>query len=222
MDLDDAMAELGLDDHASPEEIRRAYLRLVKVRWPERDPDGFRKLRAASELLVRSLVEKRAEEWAAAHSRLTDRDPIAPTLGRALEELASGAPTAQGEHAAQYRRAVWLLCQELGSPLATRVVVDAGSRQLHRLLDAELRRASVDALQTRMLTGGAPPFPLPPSNLIPIVSTIKPEAGAVIARQLATVVGDDLDEDVAFAWQELRGWFDAAHALGAGIVAFYS
>jgi hypothetical protein len=47
--LADALVELGVAATATPEEIRRAYLRLLKTRKPETDPDGFRRLREAYE-----------------------------------------------------------------------------------------------------------------------------------------------------------------------------
>jgi hypothetical protein len=48
--LDEALAELGLELGASSDEARRAYLRLLKTRKPEVDPQGFMRLREAYEL----------------------------------------------------------------------------------------------------------------------------------------------------------------------------
>ena len=48
----DAFHELGLEDGATPDAVRRAYLRGIKIRKPESDPEGFRRLRAAYELLT--------------------------------------------------------------------------------------------------------------------------------------------------------------------------
>lgn len=56
--LEDALAELGIAPGATKAEIRKAYLRLVKTRPPETDPEGFQRLRAAYD----ALNDARAEE----------------------------------------------------------------------------------------------------------------------------------------------------------------
>ena len=60
MTFDEAFQEIGVVPGSSQEEIRRAYLRLVKARKPEVDPEGFRRLREAYELL-RQLPEASPE-----------------------------------------------------------------------------------------------------------------------------------------------------------------
>lgn len=60
MTYDEALREIGVAPGSSQEEIRRAYLRLVKTRKPETDPEGFRLLREAFELL-RHLPEASPE-----------------------------------------------------------------------------------------------------------------------------------------------------------------
>ncbi len=51
MTLDEAFTELGVDPYAGSDGARRAYLRLLKTRKPETDPEGFMRLRAAYELV---------------------------------------------------------------------------------------------------------------------------------------------------------------------------
>jgi tetratricopeptide (TPR) repeat protein len=57
MTLDEALGELGVERGASPDEVRRAYLRLVKTRKPEEDPVGFRRLREAFERALRPAAD---------------------------------------------------------------------------------------------------------------------------------------------------------------------
>lgn len=51
MRFEDALSELGIGVGASAEEARRAYLRRLKRHKPETDPEGFRRLREAYELV---------------------------------------------------------------------------------------------------------------------------------------------------------------------------
>lgn len=48
---------LGVEEGASADELRRAYLRRIKQHTPERDPEGFRRLREAYELSSGLLKE---------------------------------------------------------------------------------------------------------------------------------------------------------------------
>lgn len=48
---DEALSELGLEQVVEPDVVRRAYLRTIKTRKPETDPEGFRRARDAYELL---------------------------------------------------------------------------------------------------------------------------------------------------------------------------
>ncbi|MCA9699641.1 MAG: J domain-containing protein [Myxococcales bacterium] len=51
MDRDEALSLLGVDAGADPRTVKRAYLRRLKKTKPERDPEGFKRLREAYELL---------------------------------------------------------------------------------------------------------------------------------------------------------------------------
>ncbi len=51
MDSKQALAELGLEAPTSADAIRRAYLRSVRKHPPERDPEGFQRVRQAYDLL---------------------------------------------------------------------------------------------------------------------------------------------------------------------------
>lgn len=56
MTLEEALVILDIDGSADPQIARRAYLRLLKKHKPERDPEGFKKLRAAYELANQQLA----------------------------------------------------------------------------------------------------------------------------------------------------------------------
>jgi len=54
--LDEALRELGVGVDATSDQARRAYLRLLKTRKPEVDPQGFKRLREAYELAKEDLT----------------------------------------------------------------------------------------------------------------------------------------------------------------------
>ncbi|HTQ02446.1 MAG TPA: J domain-containing protein [Polyangiaceae bacterium] len=85
MDPRGALTVLGLTRPTSADAVRRAYLKGVRVRSPERDPDGFRELRAAYELL-----EGAPPAWLAAHGP----GPAAPSPPHAPDAPAVALPEA--------------------------------------------------------------------------------------------------------------------------------
>ena len=56
---DDPYGVLGLDRGATADDVRRAYLRLIRVHTPESDPEQFKRVRSAYETLRSPL--RRAE-----------------------------------------------------------------------------------------------------------------------------------------------------------------
>jgi hypothetical protein len=76
----DALEILGLAEHGSADTIRRAYLRKLRAHKPERDPEGFRRVREAFELLSGGVF--RVSEPA-----------IAPEEPRAPTETTPAAPS---------------------------------------------------------------------------------------------------------------------------------
>lgn len=101
MTLDEALDELGVGADAGPEEARRAYLRLLKKRKPEVDPEGFMRLREAYE-----LVKNRADFMASwrvvvTHPRETAeaKAPLVEAPPEPVEERESPAPADEASHA---------------------------------------------------------------------------------------------------------------------------
>ncbi len=90
----DPYAALGLTGTATPEEVRAAYLQLVREYPPDRDPQRFREIHAAYQALSNPLVRAEAL-WNACHERpdlqeaLARADTARPRL-RPLQLLALG------------------------------------------------------------------------------------------------------------------------------------
>jgi len=82
VDLEEARHELGLSADATPDVVRRSYLRLLKTRKPEVDPEGFQRLRGAYELLrlAAAIGEQAVPEPSppAPESPALDPEPLAP------------------------------------------------------------------------------------------------------------------------------------------------
>jgi hypothetical protein len=83
--LTEALAELGLQPGADAETVRRTYLRLIKTRKPESDPEGFRRAREAFE------IARGAGEIAFFAAESERRHPPAAPDG------GSAAPTSDGD-----------------------------------------------------------------------------------------------------------------------------
>jgi curved DNA-binding protein CbpA len=81
-DEDDPFTVLGLDSHATAEDVRQAYFRLVRVYTPEAHPEEFKLVRAAYEV-VRSPL-RRAELALAAFDETT-RDVDLDLVARVSE-----------------------------------------------------------------------------------------------------------------------------------------
>jgi hypothetical protein len=73
---DDARSLLEVDALATREEIRRAYLRKTKICKPERDPEGFRRLREAYEAALAALEGRAPIAKPPSPVRPTPREPV--------------------------------------------------------------------------------------------------------------------------------------------------
>lgn len=83
MTLEEARRELGIGADADAADAKRAYLRLLKLRKPDVDPQGFQRLRAAYERVAAGGQDERAAEPPAASADLVD---AALARARAIEE----------------------------------------------------------------------------------------------------------------------------------------
>lgn len=96
MSLDEALALLGVETSATPEEVRRAYLRKIRHRKPEVDPEGFQRLREAYEL-VRAVGEIPAR-FAVILTRPRAESAAETSSGPAVNETdSSAAPEFAGD-----------------------------------------------------------------------------------------------------------------------------
>jgi hypothetical protein len=80
MTFDEALRELGLTTTVDASSARRAYLKLIKTRKPESDPEGFQRAREAWERIA-SQLEQGARSVSLAVAPLT---PAAPAAGGSL------------------------------------------------------------------------------------------------------------------------------------------
>ncbi|MES2642753.1 MAG: hypothetical protein V4850_24935 [Myxococcota bacterium] len=90
----DALAELGLARDADGSAVRAAYLRLLRERRPETDPDGFMRLRAAYEAVRHRPVRPAAAPLPIAPAAPPEIGLAAPTAAPPEIERAAPAATA--------------------------------------------------------------------------------------------------------------------------------
>jgi curved DNA-binding protein CbpA len=84
---DDPYRILGVARTATEVEIKHAYFALVRQHPPERDPAGFKRIRAAYEKLRNPADRAQTDLF-----QIEDHIPAPPAVGR--RELAQPAPTA--------------------------------------------------------------------------------------------------------------------------------
>jgi len=82
------MEVLGLEGPAAPAELKRAYHRRLRVTKPDEDPEGFKRLRAAYELLQRAGEAPEAASGAEGASEGAGRQVELHVLGAPLDGMA--------------------------------------------------------------------------------------------------------------------------------------
>lgn len=116
MGFDEAVALLGLTPPFTAKDVRRAYLRLLKVHKPESDPEGFMRLRQAYELFegVERVGPPQAQpepgdvaaEPLADESSARDEPDTAATVPEVTAELEPPAPEVDEAALPPWERAV--------------------------------------------------------------------------------------------------------------------
>lgn len=101
LSVTEAFAELGIDGSATPDAARRAYLRRLKGKSPERDPAGFMRLRAAYELVCAELGEVFDSEDEA-NDDLADPSPSPQAAPPAEREPVAARTEVENEQALQH------------------------------------------------------------------------------------------------------------------------
>ncbi|RKH51674.1 hypothetical protein D7Y23_09140 [Corallococcus sp. AB050B] len=136
MDFDEALRELGVDADPGDDTVRRTYLRKLKTRKPETDPEGFARLRAAYEtVLARREGREGPRTQAAPWTQATQQHP---------QPGAASATVAPIQDAlTRFRAEFWALPPDA----PPEVLVDVARRAVEAVQDAaEPRRWLVAAL----------------------------------------------------------------------------
>ncbi|MCE9666815.1 J domain-containing protein [Myxococcus stipitatus] len=103
MTLEEARSELGVGPDAPPDLVRRGYLRLLKTRKPEVDPEGFARLRAAYEVLKAAQDGVEPPRTQAAPAPPPDEPPAAPPAGPPPEATDPSDSTARSARTHEQR-----------------------------------------------------------------------------------------------------------------------
>jgi len=135
--FEEALGELGITAAADAQTARRAYLKLIKVRKPETDPEGFQRARRAYERITAQL--DRGEPQPVSTSVLAAPAGTEPTtIDGFRAELAAMPPGASVETPiAIARRAIAALPDE----------EEPVHWLLHALVDADRRDEAISALR---------------------------------------------------------------------------
>jgi hypothetical protein len=124
MDFEAALQALGINASVDARAARRAYMRAVKAHPPERDPDGFRRVREAYECVSQELSWRQASTAepepdageafpVMASSSTESRRAVAPVAGLSVPQETPAAPHAAPDVDAYSAEARWALVEDL-------------------------------------------------------------------------------------------------------------
>jgi hypothetical protein len=181
--LEDAFAELGIDRDAGSDGARRAYLRLLKTRKPETDPEGFMRLRAAYELVKEHLP--RFEAFRAREPAASAPPVVVATVEAAPAAIAPMPTTVEELRALlEGRPAV-----DEAAPAVVEPATDPGNVvEMERLLARSAHERAAD--QALLILAAAthrlgPPDP-PVHSLLRLMLTLHSVGQASKAREVAS------------------------------------
>lgn len=182
--LEEALKELGLERIDRAEEVRAAYLRLLKQRKPEQNPEGFKRLREAYEFAVGWF--ERPETWTLLERELGQPRPSAEPGPR------SAGPETALDFASILER-FWVRLSAYETATLSRAQSPVQVLYLvHRLIDqakAEIALAILDTLLDQLSPAEAERLPV-----------------LLFARHLLRLHGAGLGEGAASLTRKLEAW----------------
>lgn len=185
MTLEEALKELGLERIDRADEVRAAYLRLLKQRKPEQNPEGFRRLREAYEFAVGWF--ERPDGWTLLERELGQARPS----GEPEPELAGGAglefDAVLERHRLRLSAYETATLSRAQSPVQVLYLV-------HRLIDQAKGQVALEVLESLLAQ-------LPPSEAsrLPVL---------LLARHILRLHGLGLAEGAGRLTQQLAAWLD--------------
>jgi hypothetical protein len=180
MSVDEAFEVLGVSRDATKDAVRRAYLRGVRAHPPERDPDGFQRIREAYDLLSMMMPIWQTE-------REGDVSLAAPAMALAPLATAPG-PAAEDASPSDDQRAppVELESFEAFENFAEWGLTDE-QRRVHRAIHDEDWKTAFDLLVTFYESPPRPDQPVPSASdtlkvVLELFRTNKPNRATKLFR----------------------------------------
>ncbi len=189
MTFGEALAQIGVEPDIDAKELRRAYLRAVKLHPPERDAEGFRRVREAYELLQ---VELGMRQAMAGDGVVVDSMPVSTSLQLEIPENdALEPPDADAEETGSWRQQFDPASADEDEEAEPLEVGDAAAYAwLERGRPVEAERTLVRQLAAHREYGARPP------------------SGHVVVQTLLTLLSKGKRHAFAKLLRETRAWLD--------------